>query len=185
MQDANVILTKNAVIEKVKCLLAGVSERSRKYFTAGHPLAFGRPLSMPRITRGENYLGLPWVTMDHPRMFGQQGVSAVRCIFWWGHHFSCTWHCSGVFKKEMEERVLQRFNRIAQTNWLVYSGSNEWAHELSDAHLESGSITQSDFERILKQRDFFKLCKFLPLERFSEAGAFYDTCFEEILHWTV
>lgn len=185
VQDANILLTKNAVIEKVKALLAAVSERSRQYFTSETPLAFNRPLTAPRITRGENYLGLPWVAMDYPRIFKQQGVSAIRCIFWWGHHFSCTWHCSGVFKQEVEEKVLERFEHIAKNNWLVYSGDNEWAHELSAAHRETMNMTQSEFEQILKQRDFFKLCKYLPLTRFNDTTAFYDTCFEEILNMSV
>lgn len=185
VQDANVILTKNAVIGKVKALLEAVSGKSLYYFHSGTPFAFGCSLSAPRITRGENYLGLPWVTMDYPRIFEKEAISAIRCIFWWGHHFSCTWHCSGRFKKEMEERLLNGFDRVAAGNWLLYSGDNEWAHELTPAHRNTAQMAQSEFEQILKQRDFFKLCKYLPLERFNDTTAFYDTCFEEMLNWTV
>jgi hypothetical protein len=179
VQNANVILTKNAVVEKVKSLLVSVSERALACF--GEQKNWPKSPS-PRITRGENYLGLPWVAMDYPRCFEKQGVFAVRNIFWWGHYFTCTWHCSGIYKQQMLDVVLKNFSTIASCNWLVYTGSNEWAHEYSNAHRQIASLTETAFEQALKQYDFFKICKYLPLSQWKEAVAFYDTCFEELIN---
>jgi hypothetical protein len=181
VQDANVILTKNVVIEKAKCLLVNVSERAQSCFNGHDHLPQILP---PRITRGENYKGLPWVAMDYPRCFEKQGVFAVRNIFWWGHAFTCTWHCSGIYKQQVLDVLLKRHTAIARYNWLLYTGNDEWAHEQGDNHREVASITGTEFEQALKQHDFFKLCKYLPLSRWNEAVAFYDTCFEELIDIT-
>jgi hypothetical protein len=181
VQDANVILTKNAVVEKVKALLAGVSNQAVAVFGAESRFAFNRPLLPPRLTRGENYLGLPWVAMDYPRIFEKDGISSVRSIFWWGHHFSCTWHCSGIYKEWVQDAVLRNIQYLAKGQWLVYTGSDEWAHELSGAHHKVADKTEHDFEQLLKQPHFFKLCKYLPLSQWKDTAAFYDTCFEELI----
>jgi len=53
----------------------------------------------PRISKGENYKGLPWVVLDYPRCFGRDDVLAVRTLFWWGHYFSVTLHLKGSYKE--------------------------------------------------------------------------------------
>lgn len=180
--NANVILTKNVVIEKVKALLAGVSVQAQQRLETNGPFLFGGPLPPPRISRGENYNGLPWVAMDYPRVFQQQGVSAIRHIFLWGHHFSFTWHCSGIYKDAVQHTLQQNHAYFSAKKWLLYTGKEEWAHELGREHLETGSLTQTAFTEALQQQHFFKLCKYLPLSRWNETSAFYTNCLEEMIN---
>jgi len=35
----------------------------------------------PKISKGENYEGLPWVILDFPRYFDKENVFAIRCFF--------------------------------------------------------------------------------------------------------
>ena len=41
----------------------------------------------PKISRGEQYLGLPYVMLDYPRIFSKENVFAIRTFFWWGNYF--------------------------------------------------------------------------------------------------
>lgn len=182
VQDANVILTKNAVMEKAKLLLAGVSGQAQQQLAHAGPLLFGSPQTPPRISRGENYLGLPWVAMDYPRVFEQQGVSAIRHIFLWGKHFCCAWHCSGVYKEKAVQAVLAGHAYFSEKNWLLYTGSDEWAHEWNQHHVHTGSLTPTEFAAILNRQHFFKLCKYLPLSRWNETTDFYTNCLEELIN---
>src|SRR5688572_27384845 len=50
-----------------------------------------------KISRGENYRGLPYLILDYPRLFSKEGVFAFRTLFWWGHPFSFTIHISGIY----------------------------------------------------------------------------------------
>jgi hypothetical protein len=70
VNNADWILTKNAVIGKVYELFGQLSE----YIVAElakHPSLTeqGIDFRSPKISKGEQYEGLPWVMLDHPRHF--------------------------------------------------------------------------------------------------------------------
>src|SRR5450631_2869683 len=114
--DAGWIMTKNAIIAKVLVLFGELSGTLQEQWKAAgweQHLA-GKEAGMedggagkavkeiletpPRISKGENYKGLPWVVLDYPRAFGRLDVLAVRTLFWWGNYFSVTLHLKGVYK---------------------------------------------------------------------------------------
>lgn len=105
MEDAALILTKNRVLEKVRMLLEELQARQQAFVRAGglfaHPL-FSVP---PKISRGDNYLGLPYLILDYPRLFRADGIAAIRTMFWWGHFFSSTLHLSGPFAESAAPRL--------------------------------------------------------------------------------
>src|SRR5450755_2986522 len=118
--DAGWIMTKNAIIAKVLVLFGELSGNLQEQWKAAgweQHLAgkeagmamkdtgmlmreAGMPIkeileTPPRISKGENYKGLPWVVLDYPRAFGRLDVLAVRTLFWWGNYFSVTLHLKG------------------------------------------------------------------------------------------
>src|SRR5262245_61567301 len=94
--DANWILTKNGIIEKVYLLFGNLSEHYKQ-----EPLLQQLPAeavtASPKIARGENYEGLPYVMLDYPRCFGKEDTLAIRTFFWWGHFFSITLQLKGKY----------------------------------------------------------------------------------------
>src|SRR5438270_12291819 len=94
--NAEILLTKNRVLEKMWLLLEGVQNAmQRRASTFSNPHIFQTP---PKVSRGENYLGLPYLVLDYPRIFQQSDVFAIRSFFWWGNFFSSTLQLSGHFK---------------------------------------------------------------------------------------
>ena len=79
VRDAAWILTKNSVMGKVVAMFGELSGGWKE----------------PKISKGENYKGLPWVMLDYPRVFGKEDVYAIRTFFLWGHAFSITLHLKG------------------------------------------------------------------------------------------
>src|SRR4051812_17613378 len=95
--NAEVLLTKNRVITKIKGLLEDVQDQMLQRavtFSNAHIFQTG-----PKISRGENYLGLPYLVLDYPRVFQQHDIFAIRSFFWWGHFFSSTLHVSGHYQE--------------------------------------------------------------------------------------
>src|SRR4051812_10400669 len=92
------ILTKNRIVEKVYRLFGLLSEDYKnilqEYATALPAEVFA---SSPKIYKGENYLNLPYLMMDYPRVFLKDDTFAIRCFFWWGNYFSITLQLSGKF----------------------------------------------------------------------------------------
>src|SRR5271169_1886033 len=92
VSDPAWILTKNSIIRKVVELFAELSGQWRGMLSGigwtevsrgGMAGSWGDP----KISRGEQYKGMPWVMLDYPRVFGKEDVCAIRTMFWWGHYF--------------------------------------------------------------------------------------------------
>src|ERR1700733_216708 len=102
--NADWILTKNAILDKVKDLLAVLSESFQSYLHM-HTLLI--PAGTPKISKGENYKGLPYLILDYPRSFEKEDILAIRTLFWWGHFFSITLHVAGKNKLLFEEKIIR------------------------------------------------------------------------------
>lgn len=121
--DPQIILTKNRIIETTISLLQSV----QKSIVANAPESpiFSVP---PKITRGENYKGLPWVTLDYPRKTLSADICFIRSMFWWGNFYSSTLHISGVFKEEVDKKVLKQLESLAAAGYHICINTDPWAH---------------------------------------------------------
>ena len=63
----------------------------------------------PKISKGENYNGLPYVMFDYPRFFTKENVFAVRTFFWWANYFSVTLHLKGEYKEMFAETIFKKY----------------------------------------------------------------------------
>jgi len=167
--DAGFILTKNRIIQKVYDLFGEVSQA----FTATNTALPPEVLAIhPKIAKGENYQGLPWVMLDYPRRFSATDVFAVRCFFWWGHFFSITLQLQGKYQHQYAP-LLQK--NLPITEWWVGTGSDAWQHHFDDGNYSNGS-SATDLIRL----PFIKLAKKIPLSEWDNAFEFYTVQFAEI-----
>jgi hypothetical protein len=118
------ILTKRSLMQKADVLL-GMALPGIQALVALHdwlpPELVG---ANPKIHRGENYLGLPYVILDYPAFFSKSGVMALRSMFWWGHFFSVTLHLSGSYKIQFQDRLWQRAQQIQRKRFHDNSYAN-------------------------------------------------------------
>src|SRR5712671_4795594 len=99
VNNADLILTKNAILKKAYRLLGNLQVEQQKYIML-HPSGLPAKVSAStfKISKGENYKELPYLVLDYPRLFEQENIFAVRTMFWWGNFFSITLHLSGRHK---------------------------------------------------------------------------------------
>ena len=90
MQNASVILTKNSVLQKIKMLLEEVQEQQLDFVSQHNLDKTGFFLVPPKISKGENYSGLPYLIQDYPRITSAKNIFFIRNMFWWGNFFSST-----------------------------------------------------------------------------------------------
>jgi uncharacterized protein (DUF1015 family) len=74
------ILTKTQIIEKVYNLFGDVSQLYQQHQHM-QQLPSALTALAPKISKGENYEGLPYVMLDYPRCFSREDVFAVRSFF--------------------------------------------------------------------------------------------------------
>jgi hypothetical protein len=130
------ILTKNSVMGKVVGMFAELSAEIRA--GGAHRVAPPRrapssggtePMTEPKISKGENYKGLPWVMLDYPRVFGREDVYAIRIFFLWGHAFSVTLHLKGVYKEMFLPAIRRRHAELEAAGFGMGISDDEWVHE--------------------------------------------------------
>ena len=109
--NSEFILTKNRIIEKVYNMFGALSETYKETLNEHTALLPTEVFaSSPKIYKGENYLQLPYVMMDYPRIFLKDDVFAVRSFFWWGNYFSITLHLSGRYLQQFRNNILFNLN---------------------------------------------------------------------------
>ena len=172
VQNAQLLLTKNTIIEKVYALfgeLASELQRSSIYTTNNLP---GELLSLgPKISRGEKYKGLPYVMLDYPRCFGKEDIFAVRTLFWWGNFFSVTLHLKGKYQKLFIPYLHKQTALLAANNFQLCVTGDEWEHDLSDGNyfpLSTNSDTVSEID--LASQPFYKLTSRVELHQWNEVN---------------
>ncbi len=174
--DGAWILTKNSIVERVIALFAALSEEKRTRM-AGLEAVAGVEGPSPKISRGENYLGLPYVMLDYPRVFGREDVLAIRTMFWWGNSISITLHLKGRYQQLFLPVVKARQARLAQAGFHIGISEDEWRHEHTKEvyqPLEEGA----DWE---KSRVFLKLSAAISLDRINEAPVWLSEKYEKLI----
>ena len=159
IRDAGWILTKNSVMEKILGMMAGLSEAYKGLWDAG--VGPGNA----KISRGENYLGLPWVILDYPRLFGREDVLAIRTMFWWGHSFSVTLHLKGHYQDLYVPVIERSRGPLAEAGFRAGLGEDEWRHE----HAPDNYAPFGEWDHIGRGRPFVKLSVAVGLDRWAEA----------------
>lgn len=79
--DEQFILTKNNIIEKVSQLYGLLSNSFTNTLSESTNLPAEILSASPKIYKGEQYEGLPYVMLDNPRCFNKQDAFAIRCFF--------------------------------------------------------------------------------------------------------
>lgn len=155
MQNAEIILTKNRILEKMKLLLEEVQKKQID-FTARNDLTDEIFKVSPKISRGENYLGLPYLILDYPRQSSGNNFFFIRTMFWWGKFFSCTLHLAGSSKEIFKERIKQFYPQLK--NYYISISNDQWVHHLEESgYRRINSMTREQFEETCENFDHIKI----------------------------
>jgi hypothetical protein len=169
--NADWILTKNAVLQKVNKLLGRLQEKQRLYLSS---LAIPLPEQIfqmsPKISKGENYKGLPYQILDYPRLFDPENICAIRTMFWWGHFFSSTLHLAGVSLNSHQKKLIASFDDLAKSECYYCGNDEQWEHHFEESNYQPlSAISSGDFERLIKEKSFMKLAFKTPLAQWENA----------------
>lgn len=182
VNNAGWILTKRAIIDKVVVLLGQVSEAQQSMLNAEKEwLPAEVSGSSPKISKGENYQGLPYVMLDYPRCFGNENMFAVRTMFWWGNFFSITLLLSGEYKRRYQQLISSRLKKASSG---IYIGINKspWQHHFeNDNYVLVEALKTGELELLSVKQDFLKLATRFPLHQWDDVSGLLHKSFEEMI----
>jgi hypothetical protein len=166
---ADWILTKNRVIQKINQLLSNVQTSQQQLLQSCTSLNKEVLTSSPKISKGENYKGLPWLVLDYPRYFNKEDVFAIRTLFWWGNFFSITLHLSGKYKVVYEKKIIDSFESLKAAYFSVCINEDQWVHHFEASnYILISDIDPLQFEEKIHKGSFIKLAKKIPLEQWND-----------------
>ena len=177
------ILTKHSVIEKVYQLFGSLALSMQGFVEENKTILPAIvSASNPKISKGENYLKLPYVMLDYPRHFTKEDSLAIRTLFWWGNFFSINLHLSGSSKQQAVPALLSRFSKLQHDNYWICVHEDPWQHHFNeDNYLSLRLCRAEEFAAILYSKPFVKLAKKIHLSHWNNATFFISYTFEEML----
>ena len=164
--DTDYPLTKNQVIHNISLLF---DELARELQSTTFPAPFSILNNAGyKITKGENYKGLPYVVLDYPKISGPQFPILFRTVFWWGNYFS--------FNVLIQDKELQKHIRLHESSEVyVLTGPDIWDNDLlSDAYLK---INSSHAPAALPDVDCIRISYMIPIDAYEtliEKSQFYS-----------
>ena len=166
VSSPDIILTKNAILQKIKSFFEELQLKQQDVLKKNSLFFPEEVLNIsPKISRGENYKGLPWLVLDNPRHFQHNNIFAIRTMFWWGHFFSITLHLSGNHKTDFLKKPPGHFSLLAQSHFHLYIGRNEWEHDMDpDSYKKLSSLKKEELENGIAENNFLKLAIKFPIE---------------------
>jgi hypothetical protein len=177
------ILTKNAVMEKGKMLLNDVQEEYRNILSARlFPLPEEVNVAGGKISKGENYKGLPYLLLDYPGYFDKENIFAFRTMFWWGHFFSVTLHLSGKFKQLYMSGIEKKIQQNIYSDYFLSIAEDQWQHGFeTNNYRKAGELKPLEIINNLQEKAFIKIACKLPAAHWNNAPEFCTTGFINLL----
>jgi hypothetical protein len=165
--DPHWILTKRSVMEKTGALMGTLADVYRTVALNTQGLPEDLAGQFPKISRGENYQGMPYMILDYPAVFDRTHVFAVRTFFWWGHYFSLTLHLKGRYLDHFLPSVLVWLSKVEQNEWHVSISDKEWVHDVHGGDYAIVSKFQHPDWSTMVNRPFVKVVGVLSLEQWD------------------
>jgi hypothetical protein len=171
VQNANWILTKNHIQQKVMHLLGSIQFEMDSYIQFAVDLLPAEVTKISaKISKGENYQGLPYLILDQPRYFDKENIFAIRHLFWWGNFFSCTLHLSGEYKYMYEKKIVEAFDTLKEKEFFICINSDPWQHHFEEGnYTETNKLSGNQFKQAINNNTFIKLSKKISLQEWNHA----------------
>ncbi|MBL0233344.1 MAG: hypothetical protein IPQ08_06735 [Chitinophagaceae bacterium] len=181
LQTERFILTKNRILQKAM-LLFGELKTAFDQQLNGIDLPVGT--ASAKISKGENYQGLPWIMLDHPRYFNKEETIAIRSFFWWGNFFSITLQLSGEAKQTAAPKIIQQFKKLRKGGYAICVNNDPWQHDMEKGNYRSlKKMKQKDFITLIEEKAFIKLAACIELKKWEKMKKPMTAKFSELVNF--
>lgn len=169
VKNTDWIFTKQLIINKVYLLFGDLHNDFRDIISQKKDLFISRwQHKTGKISKGENYKGLPYLILDFPAVFAKEDIFAIRTLFWWGNFFSISLHVSGKFYRHMKKSE-EVFSVLKENHFSVCINENQWQHDFNvDNFKNINNLSKREMNKIFL-KPFFKTAKKIELAEWNKA----------------
>lgn len=168
VNNIEIILTKRNILLQVEALLNEQIPIINSCFSKVL-IPYSKVItSAPKISRGENYLGLPYLMLDYPATFGKHDVFAVRTMFWWGNFMSISLLVQGIYKDAFADTLINALGKLLNNQVFVCIADNPWQHHFQlNNYVNYNELSAHQLQQINDQ-SFLKIAVQFDLIHFNE-----------------
>jgi len=176
--NANFIYQKNKLLQNVSILLGELAGTLQDKMLPLR-LKFNAELldKSGKISRGEQYKGLPYLVLDAPFLIKGKEFLICRTLFWWGNYITFNILIKGSYFKS---NTLDLMDKLKMNQGILFlKGTDLWDNDLSSSGYEE--VNDSNISEIANQFNdfgFLRLSKKLGFEDLGlleeKAIAFYQ-----------
>ena len=165
--NAEIILTKNSVLQKTTQLLAEIQD----IMVLNAPATIQECSPSPKISRGENYLGLPYLILDYPRIAKGNDLLFIRSMFWWGNFYSSTLQLGGSFKEASVLKISAAYDWLKKSSYAIGINQDPWVHHAEETnYLQIDNLSAKAFSAVLAEVPHIKIAAHWPLREWDAAA---------------
>lgn len=132
MKDTDFLLAKREITVKITGIfeeLAKILSSEQVYESLSEKLNI--QFQGAKISKGENYRGLPYIVLDHPRFFDKNNIFTFRTMFWWGNSYSFTLHVQGKFLEAIKKDSFKKLKDFSKTIY-ISAGNSPWEYHYEE-----------------------------------------------------
>ena len=136
LSNAEIFYAKNEITQKIYAQLAMLVKRSLdKNVFAGIRFPAGTDAVTGKISKGENYLGLPYFMLDFPRFFSKDKILAIRTMIWWGKFYSNTLLIDGSLVSAYRKKIFASKKLLEKHHVYWGVGESPWHHHFGEENM--------------------------------------------------
>lgn len=185
LTDQRLLLSKIVIGKKIKSLLGQV-ELELFSVISEYSWPDGVLTKSGKISKGENYQGLPYYILDFPRMFRADNVFAFRTMCWWGNFFSGTLHLGGEYLDMHRSSLIESIPEIKSSKVFIGISSSPWEYHYGrDNYQAAAKLPADQLRQLFDSKSFVKLSYRWELHQYPDISQLAVAGFEETLSWIV
>ncbi|MBL3655269.1 hypothetical protein [Fulvivirga sediminis] len=160
LSDQDFLLTKREIIDKITQYLSNLeSEIKQEIHSSDFEFPDNTFLKSGKISKGENFRGLPYLILDYPRLFSSESIFAYRTMMWWGNFFCNTLHVTGSALTRLPHTIIQSSYPL-----YIQTHGDQWDHSLESAQ----PVERINLQPALSSKiDFLKISQKIPLSEYQ------------------
>lgn len=179
VQSREYILIRLSIMEKVKQLLSAFVPVIDEKVIRRLPAQVQSELIHAKLSKGENYLQLPYMVLDHPRHFDGGNIFTVRTMFWWSEFISITLHLSGKHLELFRVNIAEGYKKCKR--YFICIQKDQWQHHFSaDNYVPVSSIKENDWSTLVQNADFLKIAIYFNLTLWEDLPELTEKVYSEI-----
>lgn len=170
LNDSHFFSIKLSVTRKIIELFGKLElELKEELHRIGLPDEEDLNISTGKIFRGENYLNLPYILLDYPKLFNTKNVFAFRSMLWWGNGFSFTLHLQGEAWEKRKAVIINNLGFLKNRDLYICVNDSPWQYHFgTDNYIMLDHFLAENRREELHEKAFLKICSKLEIDHYAE-----------------